>query len=222
MLLKNLDLGSRRSLVNGSRGVITRLITRTEYVAQLQADMEEARRRLHPSGSSPAPRTAGSPLKAHEEAGQALDRAMRQVQTAQTCARLPVCCAAGHARQPHAACVTRLAAGVWCGKDGAGTGPSPEQNSTRAAGGAAPHRCCPWCASCTAGSMRWGRSSSWLRWRAWGAVSAPRCRSSWHGPSPFTSARWGRQGRAPAAQHVTPPPAALGLQANRAPSGGTL
>jgi hypothetical protein len=36
MLLKNLELGSSQSLVNGSRGVITRIMTRDEYLAQVR------------------------------------------------------------------------------------------------------------------------------------------------------------------------------------------
>ena len=35
MLLKNLELGVARSLVNGSRGVVARLITKAEYTAQV-------------------------------------------------------------------------------------------------------------------------------------------------------------------------------------------
>ena len=35
MLLKNLEQGGARQLVNGSRGVITRFITRDEYAAQV-------------------------------------------------------------------------------------------------------------------------------------------------------------------------------------------
>ena len=35
MLLKNLEQGGARQLVNGSRGVIVRFITREEYAAQV-------------------------------------------------------------------------------------------------------------------------------------------------------------------------------------------
>ncbi|KAI3437869.1 hypothetical protein D9Q98_000315 [Chlorella vulgaris] len=83
MLLKNLELGVSHSLVNGSRGVVARIITRTEFIEQLQQEISTLKRKLKRDDSGQAAPGAGSPHTQHQDVGKRLDSALRQMQVTQ-------------------------------------------------------------------------------------------------------------------------------------------
>ncbi|PRW56986.1 DNA helicase ATP-dependent [Chlorella sorokiniana] len=80
MLVKNLELGGSHMLVNGSRGVVTRFMTRAEYEADLRSQLAAAKRALKRGSGDPLLSPGGGGGGGLSSAGMQMERVSRQLQ----------------------------------------------------------------------------------------------------------------------------------------------